>query len=80
VYVQSAPPPATVKDIEALDCAVDAIGAHRSVRFEMHLHLPGDTPPGALRISWSLAGPGDGAHADGFVTVVPAPSGSTPGN
>ncbi len=67
-YLQSAAAPASVKDLEALNCApVGAIAAHGTVRFEMHLRLPDGTPGGTIDIFWSLAGPDVAAHASATV-------------
>lgn len=59
-YLQSARTvPTPTKDIEALNCtAVGAIAAHDTIRFEMHLSIPRDTPAGPLKILWELTGPG----------------------
>jgi hypothetical protein len=72
-YIQSAPSPTPFKDIEALNCTtVGSIAAHDTVRFEMHMQIPGDTPAETLRISWSLLGPDASAHASALINVAAA--------
>jgi hypothetical protein len=75
-YIQSARTPTPVKDLYALNCApIAAIAAHESVRFEMHMLIPGDTPTGSLTIFWSLIGPSlPSSSAALTITTPPTPS------
>lgn len=47
--------PTPAKQTYALNCRpVGAIAAHGSVRFEMRLRIPANTPAGPIHISWTL--------------------------
>jgi hypothetical protein len=73
-YIQWTPSPTPVKDIEALNCApVRAIAGHGTVRFQMHMPIPADTPVGTLMIFWTLTGPGVSAVPSASVNVSFAP-------
>jgi hypothetical protein len=75
-YIQSARSPTPVKDLYALNCVpVGAIAAHGTVRFEMRMQIPADTPAGSLTIFWNLIGPSrPGSSAGLTVTTLPTPS------
>jgi hypothetical protein len=75
-YIQSARTSTPVKDLYALNCApVAAIDAHKTVRFEMRMAIPGDTPTGSLTIFWSLIGPSrPRSSAVLIITTPPTPS------
>jgi hypothetical protein len=75
-YIQSARSPTPVKDLYALNCVpVAAIAAYDTVRFEMRMQIPADTPAGSLTIFWNLIGPSrPGSSAALTVTTPPTPS------
>ncbi len=75
-YIESARSPTAVKDLYALNCVpAAAIAAHDTVRFEMRMQIPADTPAGTLTIFWNLIGPSrPGASAALTVTLPPTPS------
>ena len=76
-YLQAASPPTPVKDIEALNCApVGSIPARGTVRFEMRMPIPADTPAGELRVFWDLIGPDLASVASVDITVNAAPTDS----
>jgi hypothetical protein len=74
-YIQAAPRPSAVKDIETLNCApAGPIPARGTVRFEMRMPIPADTPAGELEIFWSLIGPELEAAASVDIAVTPTPT------
>ena len=55
-----------------LNCQIDTITAHRSVRFAMTLDVPADAPLGATRLTWMAV------VADGTVIIADLSSGGAP--
>lgn len=74
-YLQAAPLPTPVKDIEALNCAAaGSLPAHGTVRFEMRMPIPADAPAGEVKIFWELIGPDLARVASVDITVAAAPT------
>jgi hypothetical protein len=71
-YVQTTAGATTLKQTHALNCApVQAIAAHRAVRYEMRLPISAQATQGSLTLKWALAAP---FSATGETTVnVTAP-------
>jgi len=65
-----------VKDLYALNCVpVGVIAAHDTIRFEVRVQIPADTPAGSLTNFWNLIGPSrPGSSAALTVTTPPTPS------
>ncbi len=63
----------TVKESYALNCApVGAVAANRTIRFEMRVHIPANTPAGPLTIHWTLLAPSVTASATLNVAATPS--------
>jgi hypothetical protein len=71
-YVESATAPTPVKESYALNCApVGAIAAQHTIRFEIRMHIPTDTPAGPLTIHWRLYAPSVTGSATVNVVTTP---------
>ncbi len=71
-YIEAASAPTPVKEIYALNCApVGAIAATRTIRFEMRMHIPANTPAGPLTIHWALLAPSVTGSATVNVAATP---------
>ena len=76
-YIQAAELPTPVKDIEALNCApLGSVPARGTVRFEMRMPIPANTPAGELKIFWDLIGPELASAASLDIRVTPTPTGT----
>jgi hypothetical protein len=73
-YIESASLPAPVKQPYALNGApVGAIGPTRTIRFEMRMRIPADTPAGPLTIHWTLEAP-DVLPESATINIAATPS------